>query len=72
MDPKAYVIDRKHVKHQTWYTRVTVGSEKKDLKEFGLRKLDGDRHRIYTPFGNGGTFKDFDTYADALAYCQTA
>lgn len=72
MDPKAYVIDTKHVKHKTWFTRVTVGSDKKNLKEYGLQKLDGDRHRVYTPFGNGSSFKDFGTRADALAFCQSA
>jgi len=71
MDPKAYVVDTKHVKHRTWFTRVTVGSDKKNLKEFGLRQLDGDRHRVYTPFG-GSSFKDFDTRDDALTYCQSS
>jgi hypothetical protein len=69
MEPNTFVIDTKHVKHSTWYTRVTVCNEKKDIKEFSLRQLDGDRHRVYTPFG-GTTFKDFDTRADALAFCQ--
>jgi len=69
MEPKAYVVERKHVKHKTWYTRVTVGSEKKDIREFGLRQLDGDRHRVYRPFG-GQSFQDFETKSEALAFCQ--
>jgi len=69
MNPKAYVIDQKRVKHKTWYTRVTVGSDKKDLKTFGLQRLDGMRHRVYIPFG-GQDHKDFDTKGDALAFCQ--
>ena len=71
MDPKSCVVDTKHVKHKTWYTRVTVCNDKKDIKEFSLRQLDGDRHRVYTPFG-GSSFKDFDTRDAALEYCQTA
>jgi hypothetical protein len=71
MEPNTFVIDTKHVKHRTWYTRVTVCNEKKDIKEFSLRRLNRGRHRVYTPF-DGTTFKNFDTRADALAYCQTA
>jgi hypothetical protein len=69
----SYVVDTKHIKHKTWSTRVTVGSDPKSYKEFGLRSLDQKNPegptRVYTPFG-GSSFKDFDTRTDAIAHCQ--
>jgi len=70
MDP-IIRIDTKHVKHKTWYTRVSVGTEKKSTKEFGLRPMDRG-YRVYVPFGSSTNFKDFDSQDAALEFCKTA
>jgi len=58
-------IEQVHVRHQTWHTRVTVGD-----KAFGLKRLDGTRHRVFATFGDGKTFEDFNSREAALDHCE--
>ena len=62
-------IERVNVKHKTWLTRVTVGEED-DVKTFGLRQMEGETHRVYIPFKNSTSFKDFDNREAAMGFCQ--
>jgi len=62
-------IERVHVKHKTWHTRVTVG-EGDEVKTFGLQQLDGEQHRVFSPFGRSDKFEDFESKEAALEFCQ--
>ncbi len=63
-------IEHVHVKHHTWYTRVTVGNGD-DAKTFGLQMLEGGRARLHIPFGTKAkTTEDFDSRELALARCE--
>ena len=74
-------IEQVHIKHKTWYTRVTVG-EGEDAKMFGLQHLRiwvtpikrgyGEPHRVHVPFGStNATTYDFATRETALAFCES-
>jgi hypothetical protein len=61
-------IEQVHIKHKSYYTRVTLG-EGKDAKTLGLQHLPGGRCRIYQPFG-GTNIGEFESEAEAMAFCQ--